>query len=123
MQTESTIRLNLFVFCITFLISALLFAHKQLCGKQRADTKRRVKSKFSTLISFPAVARIFGRRHKSFYKESGFARKAPTMDVNSRRHQAFMINRNTCPPNIRHHDLKMLEVVWDAPMENATGAV
>ena len=45
------------------------------------------------------------------------------MDVNSRRHQAFMISRNTCPPNIRHHDLKILDVLWDAPMENATGAV
>ena len=46
---------------------------------------------------------------------------APTMLVNSRRHQAFMSRRNTCPPNIRHQDLKMLEVDWDAPMEKATG--
>ena len=57
------------------------------------------------------------------HSESGFAMNAPTMLVNSRRHQAFMSRRNTCPPNIRHQDLKMLEVDWDAPMENATGAV
>lgn len=58
-----------------------------------------------------------------FHSESGFAMNAPTMLVNSRRHQAFMSRRNTCPPNIRHHDLKILDVLWDAPMENATGAV
>ena len=57
------------------------------------------------------------------HSESGFAMNAPTMLVNSRRHQAFMSRRNTCPPNIRHQDLKMLEVDWEAPMENATGAV
>jgi hypothetical protein len=32
-------------------ISALLFAHKRLCGKQRADTNRRVKNLFFTLIT------------------------------------------------------------------------
>ena len=47
MQTESMIRLNFFIFCIIILISALLFAHKRLCGKQRADTNRRVKNNFS----------------------------------------------------------------------------
>ena len=57
------------------------------------------------------------------HNDSWFAMKAPTMDVNRRRHQAFMSRRNTCPPNIRHQDLKMLEVDWEAPMEKATGAV
>ena len=37
--------------------------------------------------------------------------------------QAFMSSRNTCPPNIRHQDLKMPPVDWEAPMEKATGAV
>ena len=43
------------------------------------------------------------------HSESGFAMNAPTMLVNSRRHQAFMSRRNTCPPNIRHQDLKMFD--------------
>ena len=69
---------------------------------------------FCTVIAIPFLI---------FHSESGFAMNAPTMLVNSRRHQAFMSRRNTCPPNIRHQDLKMLEVDWDAPMEKATGAV
>lgn len=45
------------------------------------------------------------------------------MEVNSRRHQAFITRRKICPPSIRHQDLKMFPVDWDAPMENTTGAV
>ena len=37
-------------------------------------------------------------------------RKLPTMDVNRRRHHAFIISRKICPPNILHHDLKIFEV-------------
>lgn len=45
------------------------------------------------------------------YKDRGLAIKAPNMDVNSRRHQAFITSRNTCPPNILHQDLKMFDVL------------
>ena len=45
------------------------------------------------------------------------------MDVNRRRHHAFIINKKICPPNIRHHDLKIFEVDWEAPVANAIGAV
>lgn len=55
------------------------------------------------------LAEFFSEREKEF------AMNAPTMLVNSRRHQAFMSRRNTCPPNIRHQDLKMPPVDWDAP--------
>ena len=55
--------------------------------------------------------------------ESGLAMKAPTMEINRRRHQAFISNKKSWPPNIRHQLLKMLEVDWDAPMAKATGAV
>ena len=48
---------------------------------------------------------------------------APTMLVNSFRHQAFISSRKICPANIRHQLLKILDVAWDAPMANATGAV
>ena len=44
------------------------------------------------------------------YRDKGFAINVPTMLVNSRRHQAFMSSRNTCPPSIRHHALKMFAV-------------
>ena len=57
------------------------------------------------------------------YKDRGFARNVPTMEVNSRRHQAFITSRKICQPTIRHQDLKMFPVDWDAPMENTTGAV
>ena len=45
------------------------------------------------------------------YNDSGLAIKLPTMLVKRRRHQAFITSRNTWPPNIRHQDLKMLEVL------------
>jgi hypothetical protein len=57
------------------------------------------------------------------YKESGLAIKEPTMLVNRRRHQAFIISRKICPPSIRHQDFQMFDVVWLAPIEKATGAV
>ena len=57
------------------------------------------------------------------YNESGLAMKAPTIEVNSRRHQAFISKRNIWPPSIRHQDFQIFEVVWEAPIENATGAV
>ena len=57
------------------------------------------------------------------YSESGFEINAPTMLTNRRRHQAFIRSRNTCPPNIRHQLLKILDVACDAPIANATGAV
>ena len=44
------------------------------------------------------------------YRDKGFAINVPTMLVNSRRHHAFMSSRNTCPPSIRHHALKMFAV-------------
>ena len=47
----------------------------------------------------------------------------PTILVNSRRHQAFIINKKICPPSIRHQDLKISDVVCDAPIAKATGAV
>src|SRR5699024_11842577 len=38
----------------------------------------------------------------SFHQsDNGFARKVPTMLVNSRRHQAFISSRKNCPPSIR----------------------
>lgn len=86
--------------------------------RQRRSTIR--KAAVSTFLYFFMVIVI------PFYfshSESGFAMNAPTMLVNSRRHQAFMSRRNTCPPNIRHQDLKMPPVDWEAPMEKATGAV
>ena len=86
--------------------------------RQRMSAIR--KAAVSTFLYFFMVIAI---PFLIFHSESGFAMNAPTMLVNSRRHQAFMSRRNTCPPNIRHQDLKMLEVDWDAPMENATGAV
>jgi len=45
------------------------------------------------------------------------------MDVKIRRHQAFIINRKIWPPNIRHQDLKISDVVCEAPIAKATGAV
>ena len=57
------------------------------------------------------------------YKESGLAIKEPTMLVNRRRHQAFIISRKICPPSIRHQDFQIFDVVWLAPIEKATGAV
>ena len=71
----------------------------------------------------PFWAYSFFTVDKPPYTESGLAINAPTILVKSRRHQAFIIKRNTCPPSIRHHDLKIFDVAWDAPMENATGAV
>ena len=55
--------------------------------------------------------------------DSGFARKVPTMEVNSLKHQAFINNRKNCPPSIRHQLLKMFAVDWEAPVAKATGAV
>ena len=57
------------------------------------------------------------------YRDKGFARKVPTMVMNRRRHHAFISSRNIWPPNIRHHALKMLEVLCAAPVAKATGAV
>ena len=57
------------------------------------------------------------------YKDNGLEINAPTILTNSRRHHAFIRRRKTCPPNILHHDLKMLEVVWEDPIAKATGAV
>ena len=57
------------------------------------------------------------------YSDSGFARKLPTMDVNRRRHHAFIRSRKICPPNIRHQDLKIFDVDWEAPVAKAMGAV
>ena len=57
------------------------------------------------------------------YKESGLAIKEPTMLVNRRRHQAFIISKKSWPPNIRHQDFQMFDVVWLAPIEKVTGAV
>ncbi len=45
------------------------------------------------------------------------------MLTNSRRHQAFIMSRNSCPANIRHQLLKMLDVDCDTPIAKATGAV
>ena len=60
----------------------------------------------------------------SFHQsDNGFARKVPTMLVNSRRHQAFINNRKNCPPSIRHQEWKMFPVDWEAPVAKATGAV
>ena len=76
------------------------------------------------MIHFSGAA--FGRLEILFmplHIDSGFEINAPTMEVNRRRHQAFITSRKICPPSIRHQDLKILEVDWDAPMENTTGAV
>ncbi len=35
------------------------------------------------------------------------------MDVNSRRHHAFMTSKKSWPPNTLHQDLKMLDVDWE----------
>ena len=60
----------------------------------------------------------------SFHQsDNGFARKVPTMLVNSRRHHAFINNRKNCPPSIRHQEWKMFPVDWEAPVAKATGAV
>jgi len=45
------------------------------------------------------------------------------MEVNKRKHHAFMIKRNICPANILHHDLKILDVDWEEPVAKAMGAV
>lgn len=57
------------------------------------------------------------------YNDKGLERKVPTIEVNSLRHHAFIRSRKSWPPNILHHDLKMFEVDWEAPIANATGAV
>lgn len=44
------------------------------------------------------------------------------MEVNSRKHQAFIKSKKNCPPSIRHQLLKIFPVAWEAPVENATGA-
>ena len=44
------------------------------------------------------------------------------MDVNSRRHHAFITSKKSWPPNIRHQDLKMLDVDWEEPVAKAIGA-
>ena len=46
-----------------------------------------------------------------------------TMLTKSRRHHAFIRSRKIWPPNIRHQLLKILEVAWEDPIANATGAV
>ena len=38
-------------------------------------------------------------------------------------YQAFIMRRNNWPPSILHHELKMLEVLSEAPVANAMGAV
>ena len=43
--------------CIVFPISALLFAHKRVCGKQRADTNLAIEN--FNFQSFPSVVIIF----------------------------------------------------------------
>ena len=45
------------------------------------------------------------------YSDNGFDKKLPTIDVNRRKHHAFIKSRKICPPHIRHHDLKMPDVV------------
>jgi hypothetical protein len=45
------------------------------------------------------------------------------MEVNNRRHHAFIINRKICPPSILHQDLKIFDVLCDAPVAKAIGAV
>ena len=57
------------------------------------------------------------------YNESGLAMKAPTIEVNSRRHHAFIRSKKNWPPSIRHQLLKIFPVDWLAPMEKAAGAV
>ena len=66
---------------------------------------------------------MFFRGYPSHQIERGLEMKAPTMLTNSRRHQAFISNKNTWPPNIRHQLLKMLAVDWAAPIAKAKGAV
>ena len=63
------------------------------------------------------------RCHSPCQIESGLERKAPTMLTKSRRHHAFIKKRKIWPPNIRHQLLKILEVAWEDPIANATGAV
>jgi hypothetical protein len=57
------------------------------------------------------------------YRDNGLARKVPTIEVNSRRHHAFISSKKNWPPSIRHQLLKIFPVDWLAPMEKAAGAV
>ena len=57
------------------------------------------------------------------YRDNGLARKVPTIEVNSRRHHAFIRSKKNWPPSIRHQLLKIFPVDWLAPMEKAAGAV
>ena len=64
---------------------------------------------------------------KDFSRIEALAREAVQIvkgvRINSRRHQAFMINKKICPPSIRHQLLNIPDVVCDAPIAKATGAV
>ena len=71
----------------------------------------------------PKIRVFFNRFIETSYKNSGFDRNEPTMDVNSFKHQAFIMSKNTCPASIRHQEEKMLEVDFEAPQANAIGAV
>lgn len=57
------------------------------------------------------------------HTDRGLAKKVPTIETKSRRHQAFIMSRKNCPPNIRHQELKIFDVFSDAPVANAIGAV
>lgn len=57
------------------------------------------------------------------YRDNGLARKVPTIEVNSRRHHAFIRSKKNWPPSIRHQLLKIFPVDWLAPMESCRGCV
>ena len=85
----------------------------------RAQTQTRI----SVIMHMRIKGRSRFRMITSIYRDRGFAMNAPTMLIKSRRHHAFITNRNTWPANIRHQLRKILEVFWEAPMAMAIGAV
>ena len=87
-------------------------------GRQR-EGHRKNNRKHEDTCKLNALFRF----HSPCQMESGLEMKEPTMLTKSRRHHAFIRSRKIWPPNIRHQLLKILEVAWEDPIANATGAV